>query len=361
MKFEESSSVKTSFSERIMLWYSQNKRDLPWRNTKNPYHIWLSEVILQQTRVNQGLPYYERFLELFPTVHHLAKADEREVLRAWQGLGYYSRARNLHKTAKIISTDMGGRFPDTSLKLLKLPGIGPYTASAISSIANGEQVAVVDGNVFRVLSRVFGIHDDIGSNSGQKLFYRKANELIPHDRPDIFNQSVMEFGAVHCTPKNPDCGNCPMGVECYARINQQQDNLPVKSKKVKVRQRFFYYVCISYNNSLMMKERKGSGIWRGLFDFYLIERNEQLEFNDLLDDPILKRLETYSDHIEESKAYKHILTHQHIIAKFYTVHLHQMPKETDFVREGLVLYNAQELIELPKPVLISAYLKDSFF
>ncbi len=361
MIIEESSSGKTSFSERIMLWYSQNKRELPWRNTKNPYHIWLSEVILQQTRVNQGLPYYERFLELFPTVHHLAKAEEREVLRAWQGLGYYSRARNLHKTAKIISEDMEGIFPNTSLKLIKLPGIGPYTAAAISSIANGEQVAVVDGNVFRVLSRVFGIYDDIASNNGQKVFYRKANQLIPSDQPDIFNQSVMEFGAVHCTPKNPDCGNCPMAVECYARINHKQENLPFKSKKVKVRQRFFYYICVSFNNSLMMKERKGSGIWRGLFDFYLIERNEQLEFNDLLGDPILKRLVTNSEHIEESKTYKHILTHQHILAKFYTIHLNQIPNEGEYVKEGLVFYNTQELIDLPKPVLISAYLKDSFF
>jgi A/G-specific adenine glycosylase len=360
MIIEESTVIQQTFSSKIMSWYAQNKRDLPWRHTKNPYHIWLSEVILQQTRVNQGLPYYHSFIELFPTVHHLAKAEERDVLRAWQGLGYYSRARNLHKCAKIISENMEGIFPNTHIDLLKLPGVGRYTAAAIASIVNGERVAVVDGNVFRVLSRVFGIYDDIGSSAGQKIFYKKANELVPAKNPDIFNQSIMEFGAIQCTPKNPDCQNCPLAIECYARINHEQTELPVKLKKVKVRHRFFHYICVRHEGSLLLKERKGRGIWQGLYDFYLIERDELLELTDLIDDPFLKQLNSQTKHIEESEEYKHVLTHQQISAKFFTVHLKQIPDENDYNLHGLQLFNAQELTEIPKPVLISSYLKDNF-
>jgi len=218
------------FSARLVEWYLQNKRELPWRTTKDPYKIWLSEIILQQTRVAQGLPYYLKFIEKYPNVRALANADEQEVLRLWQGLGYYSRARNLHAAAKYVANELGGNFPDSYQKLKQLKGVGDYTAAAIASFAYQEKVAVVDGNVYRVLARLFGIEIDINSNEGKKTFSKLANELITQYQPDLHNQAMMEFGALHCTPANPNCMFCPFTTECEARLTQRQSVLPIKIK-----------------------------------------------------------------------------------------------------------------------------------
>ena len=353
--------TKDFFNSQILDWYSRNMRDLPWRKSRNPYQIWLSEIILQQTRVNQGLPYYLKFVETYPTVHDLANADEREVLRVWQGLGYYSRARNLHKCAKIISENHNGNFPNTYNELLKLPGIGNYTAAAIASIAFGEKVAVVDGNVYRVLSRIYGIDDDISSGKGQKVFQEKANELISENQPDEFNQALMEFGALQCVPKNPDCIICPFSADCFAKESNMQADLPVKIKKVKVRKRYFHYIAFEAEGKLALKERSDSDIWRGLYDFHLIESDQKQDWDALSGADLIKSIKSQVVAIDESPEYKHILTHQRIFATFYTVKLKTNADIKVLTDCDLGFYNLDEVLELPKPVLVSTYLNETFF
>ena len=353
--------TKEFFNDQILNWYSRNKRDLPWRQTENPYHIWLSEIILQQTRVNQGLPYYLKFVEEYPSVHDLANADEREVLRVWQGLGYYSRARNLHKCAKIISENHNGIFPNNFKELLNLPGIGNYTAAAIASIAFGEKVAVVDGNVYRVLSRIYGIENDISSGKEQKVFQEKASILISEKYPADFNQSMMEFGALQCVPKNPDCSICPFHDQCFANKNEMQAQLPVKIKKVKVRKRHFHYFVFEMNGRLALRERLGNDIWRGLYDFHLIENEKPSSWEELSSSDVIEMLKNDILSVDESVEYKHILTHQRIFATFHTIKLKDktaMQKLDDF---GLAFYTVDEVLDLPKPVLVSTYLNQSFF
>jgi len=262
---------KTIFSKKIISWYEENKRDLPWRHTRDPYKIWLSEIILQQTRIAQGLPYYNRFVESFPDIISLADAKEDRVLRLWQGLGYYSRARNLHACAKKVRDELGGIFPQSFQELKKLPGIGSYTAAAIASFAFHEPVAVVDGNVYRVLARVLGSDQDISSSEGKAFFYEKANELIDKRQPDIYNQALMEFGALHCTPQNPKCDSCIFVKSCFAYQNGMQGVLPVNAKKQSIRKRYFTYIVIEYRGRLFMKKRQHGDIWNGLYDFFLIE------------------------------------------------------------------------------------------
>lgn len=232
---------------------------------------------MQQTRVAQGLPYYHKFIENFPTIEHLANAPEEKILRCWQGLGYYSRAKNLHKCARQVVREYGGKFPETYDNIIKLPGIGRYTAAAIASFAYNEPVAVVDGNVFRVLSRIYGINANIGSTKGTKQFYELANELIDHIRPDSFNQAIMEFGALQCIPKNPDCENCSFAESCYARQHNLQTAFPVKKKKIKVRDRYFNYLVITDNDRLAMKMRADKDIWSGLYDYVLIETSDKVK------------------------------------------------------------------------------------
>ena len=266
------------FSAPLVEWYLISKRSLPWRDTRDPYLIWLSEVILQQTRVAQGLPYYEKFRTAYPSIKDLAVADEEEVLKLWQGLGYYSRARNLKKTAEIICKDYGGRFPDTYKELLKLKGIGPYTAAAIASFAFKEKKAVVDGNVYRVLSRVFGIDEPIHKSSGQKLFQELADSLIDSENPDLFNQAIMEFGATECTPKKPNCSGCIFNDRCVALATSKIDNLPVKLSKIKVRKRYLHYLMLldQHRNTRFVK-RPNDGIWAGLYEFPMIETSSSRE------------------------------------------------------------------------------------
>lgn len=349
---------KGEFSKKIISWYGDNHRDLPWRKTKDPYRIWLSEVMLQQTRVVQGLPYYLKFIRNFPNVKALANASEQKVLRAWQGLGYYSRARNLHACAKKIVLLHKGKFPNTYEELLTLPGIGSYTAAAIASIAFNQPVAVVDGNVFRVLSRVFGIEEDIGSTIGKKVFEQKANELMDATQAGIFNQAVMEFGALYCSPKSPDCERCIFSSNCIANVRQIQDLLPFKEKKVKVRNRYFTYFLFRNGKKLAMKKRNGKDIWSGLYDFYLVEeRKIKKTQNLILEDAVLKKFIKPDDVAHESELMKHVLTHQRITARFVIINLKNASSVNALLRNsGLKFYTAREIEHLPKPVLISRFL-----
>ena len=336
-----------------MRWYHPNKRDLPWRDTKDPYRIWLSEVILQQTRVAQGLPYYEKFVEQYPTVQLLANADEKDVLRLWQGLGYYSRARNMHVTAKIIANDFDGIFPNNYEGLLKLKGIGPYTAAAIASFAFDEKVAVVDGNVYRVLARVFGVETDISSHEAKKTFGDLANKLISESSPSTYNQAIMEFGAMHCTPANPACMFCVFHYDCVANATGKQAFLPVKSKKVRVRNRFFNYFVIEKENEFLMNQRTEKDIWTGLHDFYLLESDEKLVELEEIEDTFLKEILSQSIIKNISETFKHILTHQRIEAKFW----HLISTDTVHLPEKYHFYSLEEIEKLPKPILIEKYLK----
>ena len=346
------------FANQLINWYEHNKRDLPWRNTTDPYNIWLSEIILQQTRVVQGLPYYEAFVNQYPTVFDLAKASEKEVLRLWQGLGYYSRARNLHECAKMIVNDYQGQFPDNFDELLKLKGIGRYAAAAIASFAFGQPNAVVDGNVYRVLSRVFGIEKDISSSGGPKVFESKANELLDRSRPASFNQAIMEFGAIQCSPKSPACGLCPFSSNCFAFNNNCIDLLPVKTKKVKVTKRYFTYIVFSFEDQLYLKQRGKNDVWQGLFDFHLLETSEAQSFDNVLS--LLGEWELQASEIgESSKIYEHVLTHQRIFANFVKVKLRKGDIEKlSKVAQQLNLYSIEQIRELPKPVLISKYLEN---
>ncbi|KGO91443.1 A/G-specific adenine glycosylase [Flavobacterium subsaxonicum] len=260
------------FSKSLINWYLHNKRDLPWRKTPQPYPVWLSEIMLQQTRVAQGLPYFLKFIDAFPTVHDMAAAPEEQVLKLWQGLGYYSRARNLHATAKQVAFDMGGNFPDSYSGLLQLKGVGDYTAAAIASISYGEAVPVVDGNVYRVLSRVFGVETDISSSGAKKEFTALAASLMPHKQASAFNQAMMEFGALQCVPKNPDCSICIFNRDCVAFLTGKVSQLPVKLKKTKVTNKFFNYLIVKDPNSNTIINRRGDkGIWFGLYEFPLLE------------------------------------------------------------------------------------------
>lgn len=346
-----------AFSEVLIRWYHTKKRDLPWRKTKDPYKIWLSEVILQQTRVAQGSPYYEKFVENYPTVKALASADEQEVLRLWQGLGYYSRARNMHATAKIVVNDFDGKFPDNYHNLLKLKGVGPYTAAAIASFAFDEKVAVVDGNVFRVLARVFGVETDISSHEAKKVFGELANNLISDESPSVYNQAIMEFGAIHCTPANPDCMFCVFSVSCVANAKGMQSILPIKSKKTKVRNRFFDYFVIEQNGRFLMHQRPEGDIWTGLNDFYLIENEEKLSDLDEINDDFLTEVLSKAIIKNSSESIKHILSHQRIEARFWYVVLNNEV----VLPAGYEFYSLNEVENLPKPILIEKYLKNSVF
>lgn len=351
------------FAEQLMGWYQKHKRNLPWRNTKDPYLIWLSEIILQQTRVVQGLPYYEKFVEAFPTVYDLAEAQEQEILRLWQGLGYYSRARNLHICAKAVVAECGGTFPDNFHDLIKLKGIGAYTAAAIASFAFNETVPVVDGNVYRVLSRVFGVKNNILSGKGQKTFRQLASTLVPEGKADIYNQAIMEFGALQCTPLTPACLLCPLNRMCYAYQNGKQRELPVKVKKLKIKQRFLHYLVIRQNGNLLMKQRTEKDIWVGLYDFFLVESKNEKSLEDLEENTLISQLLSQkSVSVEASQPYKHQLTHQQLFVKFYTIDVPALRLVESLVEaQHLKAYTVAEIKELPKPILIDNFLRKEIF
>lgn len=307
------------FQHEIVAWYLKNKRDLPWRGTTNPYVIWLSEIILQQTRVEQGLPYFNKFLENFPDVEAFANASEEKVLKLWQGLGYYSRGRNMLFTAKYVMQHYHGNFPTAYIDLIKLKGVGEYTAAAISSFSSNEKKAVVDGNVYRVLARYFGIEEPINSSLGQKMFANLAQELIDGQEPSVYNQAMMEFGALHCKPKSPKCPTCPVKSGCVALRDKKVDILPVKLKKIKIRKRWFNYFVGKTDDEILAKQRKPGDVWQHLYDFPLIETDgtefeSSLEFaenvkNMFGEQVVIKPLETK----------KHILTHQIIYVQFFAI------------------------------------------
>lgn len=308
-----------SFQSEIVAWYFKNKRDLPWRGTTDPYVIWLSEIILQQTRVEQGLPYFNKFLENFPDVAAFANASEDRVLKLWQGLGYYSRGRNMLYTAKYVVQQHQGKFPTAYQDLVKLKGVGDYTAAAISSFSNNEKRAVVDGNVYRVLSRYFGIEEAINSSAGQKLFANLAQELIADQEPSIYNQAIMEFGALHCKPKAPKCESCPVKLSCTALNTNKVDLLPVKLKKLKVRKRWFNYFVGMANGEILVKQRQPGDVWQQLYDFPLIETTgEGLDIGpDFLND--VRNMFGNGVLINPIEAKKHILTHQIIYVQFFAI------------------------------------------
>ncbi|OKL41190.1 A/G-specific adenine glycosylase [Pontibacter flavimaris] len=356
-----STATHAHFAQTLLSWYGRHKRSLPWRDTTDPYFIWLSEVILQQTRVAQGLPYYERFVAAYPTVQDLAAAPQDEVLRLWQGLGYYSRARNMHHTAQLVAEKYGGNFPDKYEELIKLKGVGSYTAAAIAAFAFKEQVAVLDGNVFRVLARVFGISDDIAAPSSRKIFQKLADELVPAGEPDTYNQAIMEFGAIQCTPLMPDCLFCPLQQSCFAFNHGMVQELPVKSKAKAARPRFFHYLVFELNGTFYLRKRLEGDIWQGLYDFYLYESDSK----DLPGEQLLHELQQAGVAVQEAqvqppaKDYKHILSHQKINARFYRIKLKASLKAEVLQETRLTAYNVQEIEALPKPVLINSYLKDA--
>ena len=341
------------FSNTLVYWYLQNNRDLPWRKSKNPYFIWLSEIMLQQTRVAQGLSYYLKFTTTFPTVFDLAKADESTVLKMWQGLGYYSRARNLHFSAKHIANELDGKFPTSYTEIIKLKGIGDYTASAIASICFNEPTAVVDGNVYRVLSRYFGIRTATNSTLGIKEFKSLAQSLIDTSQPGTFNQAIMDFGALHCKPQNPLCESCPFSDSCVALEKKLTKELPVKDKKIKVRKRYFnFLVTKTADNKTILSERKGKGIWQGMYQFPLIEsehsKNQHEIRNSIEFTSLFPEGGTLS--LFNTKEIVHKLSHQHLYTQFWVV-------ETNPIKAADILW--ENIQDFPVPVLISNFL-DAF-
>lgn len=303
---------------------------MPWKGEKDPYKIWLSEIILQQTRVEQGLAYYIKFIKTFPAVHHLAKAPDERVFKLWEGLGYYSRCRNLLTTARYISNELKGKFPDSYESIKALKGVGPYTAAAIASFAYNLPHAVVDGNVFRVLARVFGISKAIDSTEGKKFFTTLAEELLDKKQPGLYNQAIMDFGAVVCKPAAPLCDTCVFKKECHAFQQDQVNTLPVKEKKITIKKRWFYYIVPEYRNKTAIKLRTARDIWQGLYEFPLIETSKAAETAEVLKKAEqLKLLKAKSYSIKNiSPLYRQQLSHQHITGHFILLSLKTKPSFT---------------------------------
>jgi len=351
--------IYNSFSSSIITWYKANLRSLPWRETQKPYLIWISEIILQQTRVTQGLPYYYKFIQTFPTIEALANADEQEVLAIWQGLGYYSRARNMHKCAQEVVNNYKGCFPMSFDALLKLPGIGPYTAAAIASLAYNMPIPVVDGNVYRVLARVFGLKNNIADAKSFRVFFNLSEELIDHNHPGNYNQGVMELGATVCLPQNPKCNFCPINESCFAKQHNTQSKLPVKIKKSKKRNRFFTYLVIEVNGKLAMSERTKNDIWKGLFEFYLIENKADTSIDEVENTLLKNLLDIDAFLTNTTQMPKHILSHQTLFTSFLHFKLTTNTNVINWLKENeLVLYSLEEIDRLPKSVLITNYLNN---
>ena len=348
----------TDFAKDIIRWYHTNRRNLPWRETCDPYRIWLSEVILQQTRVEQGLAYYLRFVDVYPEVRLLAEAPEKHILKLWQGLGYYSRARNLHYAARQVMDEFGGKFPGTYKDLRKLKGVGDYTAAAIASIAFGQPVAVVDGNVKRVAARVFGLED-----TGSQLHKRAAEVItqeLDHSNPGDFNQAVMEFGALHCTPLNPDCAGCIFREQCFAHTNGLVSLLPKAEAKASPKPRFFSYFIVRSKedpHSIIMKKRTADDIWKNLYDFPLIETEKELDETALNDHPEFRKwLGTEAMIRKSTGIYKHQLTHRTIYARFHFITVPS--SRVNRIHEDWEVIAPGSIDKLPVPRLIERFLTE---
>ncbi len=345
-----------NFTKTLLLWYDENKRTFLWRETKDPYKIWLSEVILQQTQTQQGLPYYVRFLETFPTIKDLALSGEDTVLKLWQGLGYYSRARNLHSTAQYIHKECGGVFPNTFKSLLKLKGVGDYTASAISSICFNIPEAVVDGNVYRFLSRYFGIYTPINISQAHQEFKAKAMNLMDITQPGKFNQALMEFGSIHCKPRTPHCKSCPFSYDCIAYNQNKIHLLPQKRTKLKVIDRYFnYLVILDQNGQIQLEKRVGKGIWQNLFQFPLLETNKRVDSRKKLIEKfstkMITQLNTKKLKLWNREPIAHKLSHQKLFVFFWTI------PSKGILKKG---YSLKELKNQAVPVVIQNFL-DKFF
>lgn len=337
--------IRTDISD----WYSTHKRSLPWRDTNSAYHIWISEIILQQTRVLQGLPYYNKFIQAFPHIKDLSAAKESEVLLLWQGLGYYTRARNMHYTAKYIVANYNGVFPNKYDEIRSLKGVGDYTAAAIASFAFELPHAAVDGNVMRVISRVFGIEQDIMLAQTKKAITLIAQEILGKASPSLFNQSMMEFGALQCKAAAPDCEICPLQDNCFAYRNDMVKILPIKLKKTKVRNRFFNYFIIKTNESIYIQQRKGSGIWQGLYEYPLTESNHTLQENELFDE-LHEFCKSEIKLIFRSKEIKHKLSHQLLHIHFNIIEANDIKANSEWQ-----LIPLSEIDNYPFPEIINKY------
>jgi A/G-specific adenine glycosylase len=345
-----------NFNDELLSWYSQHKRDLPWRNTTDPYVIWLSEIILQQTRVEQGMPYFYRFLEKYPDTESFAAAAEEDVLKLWQGLGYYSRGRNMLKTARLVRDHFNGVFPTSFDQLLKLKGIGEYTASAIASFSANEPRAVIDGNVYRVLARYFGINEPINSTQGVKTFRQVAGDLLNKQYPGQHNQAMMELGATVCKPQNPACGICPVREGCYAFLHNAINGLPVKLNKVKVRERYFNYFLITKDESVLMNRRDEKDIWANMYDLPLIETEAMLPVEEVLGLPETQRyFGRPVRFVEWYPVVRHVLTHQRLNVRFVTL----VGDPVEF-KETWFYCTAENLPNLALPKVIFIFLKNIF-
>ena len=345
--------MEKEFARLLIEWYHEHKRDLPWRNTNDPYLIWISEIILQQTRVAQGYAYYQRFIERFPNLESLAAAEENEVLKYWQGLGYYSRARNLHQAAISVN----GVFPVKYEDILKLKGVGTYTAAAICSFAYNQPHAVVDGNVYRVLSRFFGINEPIDSGKGKKIFASLAHDLLDKIQPALYNQAIMDFGALQCTPLSPDCTVCPFKNRCFAFNHNMVSSLPIKQNKTKTSERFFYYLLIRDNGNIYLNKRTENDIWKNLYELPLIESNTALAVDDFI------RKQEFASIFKEDSVVnvrllnktKHVLSHRIIYADFYELEAQDI--KMDFLSKYTRL-NMADLELYPVPRLMHNFFEN---
>ena len=343
---------KNKFVTLLLKWNREkNTRTMPWKGEKDPYKIWISEIILQQTRVEQGLDYYKRFIKTFPDINKLAKTSDQKVMKMWEGLGYYSRCRNLLSTARTISKNFRGKFPDTYDSIKSLKGIGSYTASAISSFAFNLPHAVVDGNVYRVLSRVFGIKTAVDTTEGKKYFNTLAEELLDKKQPGIYNQAIMDFGATVCKPVSPECNRCYLKKHCYAFTNDVINELPVKEKKVTVRKRWFYYMVIQYKKEVLIRQRIDKDIWLHLYEFPVIEMKKKLPLSQIK--KLVEKIGTSSKNISISSLYTQQLSHQKINAFFIRINL----KERNSFKSGSWITHTQ-LKQFAFPGIIRNFLEE---
>ncbi len=349
-------SSNTFFTQELMQWNKvENNRKMPWKGEKDPYKIWLSEVILQQTRVEQGLDYYNKFIQAFPTIVSLANAKDETVFKLWEGLGYYSRCRNLLFTARYIAFEYGGQFPTNYEAILNLKGVGPYTAAAIASFAFDQPYAVVDGNVFRVIARYFGIEKPTDTNEGKKYFVSLADELLDKTQPGKYNQAIMDFGATICKPALPLCNSCVLASNCIAKINSQVNQLPIKSKTINRKKRWIYYMVFHYKGSIGIKQRMQKDIWQGLNEFYAIEASAAINWNDKsVNDWLHNQIGiNKASVVKISSVRTQQLTHQQITSQFIHIQLNQSPKTL----KGLIWVNEKELSQFAFPRLITAYME----
>lgn len=348
---------KIYFTRHLLKWNELvNKRQMPWKGEKDPYKIWLSEIILQQTRVEQGWAYYEKFIKAFPSIQKLAKAADEKVFKLWEGLGYYSRCKNLLATARKISTEYKGKFPDSYEEIVALKGVGPYTAAAIASFAYNLPYAVVDGNVMRVLSRYFGIETPVDSTQGKKIFQQIAADCLPGNKAGIYNQAIMDFGATVCKPQNPICKECLLKKKCIAFGKGKVSELPVKEKSIQKKERWFYFLVIQIKDKVYVKKREGKDVWENLYEYVTLEIQSQMDAATFIKSPVFKKsIGSRKFEIKSiSKIYRQLLSHQTIYGRFITITVSKPLKHL----KGYVLADKNDIKQLAFPRLINNWHED---